>query len=59
MIRAGCLSLVSLTIASHVGLSEGVESSEYSDGTPLGGVGKEEGEIVENNFDVAVGKFVP
>jgi hypothetical protein len=59
MIRAGCLSLVSLTIASHVDLSEGEESSVYNDGPPLGGVGKEEGEIVVNNFEVAVGKFVP
>ena len=59
MTRAGCLSLVSLIIASHVDLSDGEESSVYSDGTPLGGVGKDEGEIVVNNFEVAEGKFVP
>jgi hypothetical protein len=59
MIRAGCLSLVSLSIASHVDLSDGEKSSVYNDGAPLGGVGKEEGEIVVNNFEVAEGKFVP
>lgn len=59
MIRAGCLSLVSFTITSHVGLSEGEDSSVYRDGTPLVGVGKDEGEIVVNNFEVAEGKFVP
>jgi len=57
MISAGCLSPVSLTIASHVDLSDGEESSVYSDGAPLGGVGKDEGEMVVNNFEV--GKFVP
>jgi len=46
-----------LTIASHVDLSDGEESSVYSDGAPLGGVGKDEGEMVVNNFEV--GKFVP
>ena len=59
MMSAGCLSLVSLTIASHVDLSEGEESYKYSDGTPLEGIGNEEGEIVVNNFEVAEGKFVP
>ena len=59
MIRAGCLSLVSLTIASHVDISEGEESSVYRDGAPLGGIGKDEGEIVVNDFEVAEGKFVP
>jgi hypothetical protein len=59
MIKAGCLSLVSFTIASHVDLSDGEDSSIYSDGAPLGGVGKEEGEIVVNNFEVAEGRFVP
>jgi DUF1365 family protein len=59
MIRAGCLSLVSFTIASHVDLSDGEKSSVYSDGVSLGGVGKEEGEIVVNNFEVVGGKFVP
>jgi hypothetical protein len=59
IIRAGSLSLVSLTIASHVDLSDGEKSSVYNDGAPLEGVGKEEGEIVVNNFEVAEGKFVP
>jgi hypothetical protein len=59
IIRAGCLSLVSFIIASHVDLSEGEESSVYSDGAPLGGVGKDDGETVVNNFEVGEGKFVP
>jgi hypothetical protein len=59
IISAGCLSLVSFTIASHVDLSEGDESFVYSEGAPLRGVGKDEGEIVVNNFEVAEGKFVP
>jgi hypothetical protein len=59
MIRAGCLSLVSLTIVSHVDLSDGEKSSVYSEGTSLGAVGKEEGEIEVNNFEVVGGKFVP
>jgi hypothetical protein len=59
IIRAGCPSPVSLTKAFHVDLSEGEKSSVYSDGAPLGGVGKDDGEIVVNNFDVAGGRFVP
>jgi hypothetical protein len=58
-ISDGCLSLVSLTIASHVGFSDGSEVSLYSDGALFRGLGRDEGDMAVKSLEEAEGRFVP